>query len=84
MTARIPPREQCRFVRVEHTLPSVTPLFAASKRGGPQITLHGTRTEPDVPRNGADGPALAVQPPDLLVHPLSACLALGRALLRER
>jgi hypothetical protein len=41
-------------------------------------------TEPEVPRNGADGPALAVQRPALLVQLLSTRLALGRAPLVER
>jgi hypothetical protein len=83
MATRIPPLEQGSFIRVEHTLPAVTPLSASREHGGPQIALHGARTEPEVPRNGADGPALAVQRPDLLMHQLPARLTLGRALLRE-
>jgi hypothetical protein len=79
VTACVPPLEQRRFIRVEHTLPPVTAPFAARKRGGPQIPLHGAHTKPEMLRNGAHGPALAVQRPDLLVHLLSTRLALGRA-----
>jgi len=84
MAARIPPLEQYRFIGVEHTLSAVTPLSASRKCGGPQLALHGTRTEPELQRNGVDSPALAVQRPDLLMHSPSARLALSCALLRER
>ncbi len=83
MAARIPPLEQGSFIRVEHTLPAVTPPSASRERSGPQIALHSTWTEPEVPCNGADSPALAVQRPNLLMQLPSARLALGRALLRE-
>ena len=84
MAARIPALEQRRFVGVQQAAPAVTPLFAPRKRGGLQVTLHGAQTDPKVLGNGGDGPALAVQRPDLFMRALSVRLALGRALLGRR
>jgi hypothetical protein len=46
-----------------------------------EIPRHGALTQPDMPRHGGDGPAVAVQGPDLLICGLPACLALGGAWL---
>ena len=81
MAAGIPPLQQDDLIRVQQTLPAVTPPFPPRKRGGLEIALHGTQTDPDLLRNGAAGPPLAVEGPDLFIDGLPACLALGRALL---
>jgi hypothetical protein len=56
----------------------------ARQGGGLESSLHGTRADPDVLRNGGDGPALAAQGPDMVISCLPAYLALGRALVRDR
>ena len=81
MAAGIPPLQQGGFVRVPQTLPAVTPPFPPRKRGGLEIALHGTQTDPGLLRKGAAGPTLTVEGPDLFIDGLPACLALGRALL---
>jgi hypothetical protein len=67
MATRIPSLPQRRFVGVKQTTPAVTALFAPEKGRGPEISLHGAQTEPEVLGNRGEGPPVAVQRPDLLM-----------------
>ena len=82
--ARIPALEERGFVGIQQAAAAVSPPLAPHKGGGLELPLHGARTDPDVLGNRADGPSLAVQGPDLLIHTLPARLALGGALLGRR
>jgi hypothetical protein len=69
---------------IQQTAAAVTPPLAPHQDGGLAIPRHGPRADPDVRRHGGNGPALAVQRPNLGIGRLPACLALGRALVGGR
>ena len=77
--ARIPAFEQRPFIGVEHTVSTVTALFAPGKRGPLEVALHRPQADPEVLGNRWGRPALVVQGPDLGMQRLQACLALRRA-----
>jgi hypothetical protein len=60
VAAGIPALEECGFIGVQQTAPTVTSPLAPHKGGGLEIALHGALTGPDLLRNSADGSALAV------------------------
>ncbi len=91
-TAVVPPGQEGRFVRIEETAAAAMSRLALGECRILEVALHGAATEPDLVRNGIEGPALPMLRPDLLVagHPLRPPRGgerrrpCGRLLRRER